>query len=151
AYDVGLGRGPYDQATHRPLSFLNSESASCMPVCTSVREMATCWPRLSIVVQPRSCSGFSENFTITLPSFGLFAWLMVNSRRPFTLSSFSARKSPDSTIGSLARNDAAVQPIGHWPKSFVAGSHIVTWKPSATILSCEGGSYSKRIRPGRRT
>ena len=30
-------------------------------------------------------------------------------------------------------------------------SHIVTCKPSATILSCEGGSYSKRMRPGRRT
>ncbi len=30
-------------------------------------------------------------------------------------------------------------------------SHIVTWLPSATILSCEGGSYSKRMRPGRLT
>ena len=51
---------------------------------------------------------------------------MVASSMPLTRSSFSTCRSPDSTSGSLTRNEAAVQPIGHWPKSRVALSHIVT-------------------------
>ena len=59
---------------------------------------------------------------------------------------------PAGDVADLHREeDAAVQPIGHWPKSRVAGSHSVTCVPSATTLSCEGASYWKRMRPGRRT